>query len=139
MKKFGSIGMIENRPTVLDLFKTPMFMSFFQSLFGKKISNTDAIKILEVHAFKEAISAKNIQLVDVRTKFEYNSGHIENAKNIDFFDRSNFNKKVASFDREQPVFVYCRSGKRSQRAAKRLLKLGFTKIYDLKGGYKAWN
>ncbi|MEM6719460.1 MAG: rhodanese-like domain-containing protein [Bacteroidota bacterium] len=112
-------------------------MSFINSLFGEKAA-TDNIKILDVAAFKEAISAENIQLVDVRTKLEYNAGHIENAANIDFFDRSNFNENFAEFDREKPVYLYCRSGHRSQRAAKKLVKIGFTKIYDLKGGYKAW-
>jgi len=113
-------------------------MSFINSLFGEKSASTDAIKVLDVAAFKEAISAANVQLVDVRTKLEYKAGHIENAVNIDFFDRSNFNENFAGFDREQPIYLYCRSGNRSQRSAKKLLKIGFKKIYDLKGGYKAW-
>ena len=113
-------------------------MSFFNSLFGEKAPATDAIEVLDVAAFKEAISSKSVQLVDVRTKLEYNAGHIENAANIDFFDRSNFNENFAHFDREQPIYLYCRSGHRSQRSAKKLLKIGFKKIYDLKGGYKAW-
>lgn len=113
-------------------------MSFISSLFGKTSATSDQIEILDTIAFKEAISSKNIQLVDVRTPLEYRSGHIENAVNIDFFDRANFNENFAEFDREQPIYLYCRSGNRSQRTAKKLLHIGFTKIYDLKGGYKAW-
>ncbi|MFK7749433.1 MAG: rhodanese-like domain-containing protein [Kordia sp.] len=113
-------------------------MSFMNSLFGEKTKLADEIKILDVTTFKEAIAAENIQLVDVRTKLEYNAGHIENAENIDFFDRSNFAENFASFDRKQPIYLYCRSGNRSQRTAKKLVRIGFKKIYDLKGGYKAW-
>ncbi len=113
-------------------------MSFINSLFGKKNIATDSIQILDTPTFKEAISTKSVQLIDVRTKLEYKSGHIENAVNIDFFDRANFNENFAGFDREQPIYLYCRSGNRSQRTAKKLLEIGFKKIYDLKGGYKAW-
>jgi rhodanese-related sulfurtransferase len=113
-------------------------MSFLNSLFGGETKPIDEIHILDVTTFKEAISTQNAQLVDVRTKLEYNAGHIENAINIDFFDRSNFTENFASFNREQPIYLYCRSGNRSQRAAKKLAQIGFKKIYDLKGGYKAW-
>lgn len=113
-------------------------MSFINSLFGEKAKPSDKIKILDKTVFKEAIHNKKVQLVDVRTRLEYNSGHIENAVNIDFFDRANFNENFAGFDRKQPIYIYCRSGNRSQRTAKKLIKIGFQKIYDLKGGYKAW-
>ncbi|WP_420574931.1 rhodanese-like domain-containing protein [Kordia sp.] len=113
-------------------------MSFLNSLFGNKTQPSDEIEILDATTFKEAIASKNVQLIDVRTGLEYRSGHIENAENIDFFDRANFNESFASFNREEPIYLYCRSGNRSQRAAKKLVQIGFKKIYDLKGGYKAW-
>ncbi|WP_046746130.1 rhodanese-like domain-containing protein [Kordia zhangzhouensis] len=113
-------------------------MSFFNSLFGNKQEATDQIEILDVASFKKAITEKQVQLVDVRTPLEYKSGHIENAVNIDFFDRAHFNENFAGFDRNQPIYLYCRSGNRSQRSAKKLLQIGFKKVYDLKGGYKAW-
>jgi rhodanese-related sulfurtransferase len=113
-------------------------MSFISSLFGDKKQSSDKIEILDASTFKEAITRENIQLVDVRTKLEYNAGHIENAVNIDFFDRANFNENFATFNRDQPIYLYCRSGHRSQRAAKKLSQIGFAKIYDLKGGFKAW-
>ncbi|WP_298426745.1 rhodanese-like domain-containing protein [uncultured Kordia sp.] len=113
-------------------------MSFINALFGKKETPSDHIEILDSTTFKEAITAKKVQLVDVRTSLEYKSGHIENAVNIDFFDRAHFNENFAGFNKEQPIYLYCRSGNRSQRTAKKLLQIGFKKIYDLKGGYKAW-
>ena len=113
-------------------------MSFFSSLFGSPAAQSDQIKILTVAEFKKAITTKNTQLVDVRTGLEYKSGHIKNAVNIDFFNSSRFNENFANFDKEKPMYLYCRSGNRSQKTARKLIKFGFKKIYDLQGGYKTW-
>jgi rhodanese-related sulfurtransferase len=85
-----------------------------------------------------AITSKKVQLVDVRTPNEYKGGHIKNAVNIDFFNHSNFILSFSKLDKEQPVYLYCRSGNRSQKAARKLDSLGFKKIFDLKGGYMSW-
>lgn len=90
-------------------------------------------------AYATAVSGKKVQLVDVRTAREYRSGHIKNALNIDFFDAANFNKSFGKLDKNKPVYLYCRSGARSKNAARKLLAMGFSEIYDLKGGYQRWN
>ncbi|HPF10027.1 MAG TPA: rhodanese-like domain-containing protein [Flavobacteriaceae bacterium] len=113
-------------------------MSFFATLFGAKAQETDAIKILDKETFKKAIEADSIQLVDVRTPQEYEAGHINNARNIDYFDQGNFTNSFEKLDKEKPVYVYCRSGNRSQKAAALLEAMGFREIYDLRGGYLGW-
>ncbi|MEN8900047.1 MAG: rhodanese-like domain-containing protein [Nonlabens sp.] len=115
-----------------------ILMSFLSSLFGSNAQKNDTIKILDPSAFKTAIHSKDVQLVDVRTPNEFNGGHIENAVNIDFFNQSDFISAVKKLDKEKPVYVYCRSGNRSQKAAHQLDSLGFKKIFDLKGGYLNW-
>ncbi|MGS2725024.1 rhodanese-like domain-containing protein [Psychroserpens sp. BH13MA-6] len=114
-------------------------MSFLSLLFGGHPQKSDHITILDKASFKAAISSKNITLIDVRTPREYLSGHIKNAVNIDYFDTSNFIKAIKGYDKEQPIFIYCRSGNRSQKAAKKLDSIGFKNIFDLKGGYMNWN
>jgi rhodanese-related sulfurtransferase len=47
-------------------------------------------------------------------------------------------KLFAKLNKNKPVYVYCRSGARSQRAARKLVEMGFLKIYDLEGGYMSW-
>tara|TARA_R110001592_G_scaffold328250_1_gene609727 strand:- start:3000 stop:3362 length:363 start_codon:yes stop_codon:yes gene_type:complete len=111
-----------------------LFMISLSTLFSCNTKQNDSITVLNANEFKEAIAAKNIQLVDVRTLKEYNTGHIKNAKNIDFFS-SNFVDKFQNFNKEKPIYIYCRSGSRSKQSAKKLSALGFKKIYDLKGGY----
>lgn len=84
--------------------------------------------------FTKTISNKNVQLVDVRTANEFNAGHINNALNIDV-NETDFSQKVDSLlNKNQPVAVYCRSGKRSKRAAEILVNKGFT-VFELNTGY----
>tara|TARA_R110002012_G_scaffold321944_1_gene552603 strand:- start:50332 stop:50676 length:345 start_codon:yes stop_codon:yes gene_type:complete len=113
-------------------------MSFLSQLFGTKSETLKAIKNLNVAEFKMAINGKKVQLVDVRTSSEFSAGHIKNAANIDVFNSAAFEKKFEKYQKETPVYVYCRSGARSMSAAKKLVKMGFTEVVNLKGGYSAW-
>ncbi|WP_369871969.1 rhodanese-like domain-containing protein [Aquimarina sp. Aq78] len=114
-------------------------MSIFKTLFRIQNRQTDAITKIDVPAFKEAISGKkDLQLVDVRTPYEYNTDHIDNALNIDFFKQTAFKSSFNEFDKNEPLYVYCRSGNRSKKAAVILAEIGFKNIIDLKGGYIAW-
>ncbi len=103
---------------------------------GQTAQTTNSI--LDVDDYKTIVVGKEVQLVDVRTPKEYQAGFIDDAINIDFFDQSNFKQAFNKLDKNKPLYIYCRSGNRSQKSAKILVELGFTEIYDLKGGYKAW-
>lgn len=113
-------------------------MSFFSFLFGANTQQTDTITVLDKADFKEAI-VKKVQLVDVRTPKEYADGYIKDAINIDFFNQMEFVGAFEKLKKEEPVYIYCRSGNRSQNAARKLDSLGFKEIYDLRGGYMNWN
>ncbi|MBC7863542.1 MAG: thioredoxin, partial [Bacteroidia bacterium] len=94
---------------------------------------------LEAEQFKNKIdSAKNFQLVDVRTPEEFKDAHLKHAFNNNVMD-STFSKKSESLDKNKPVFIYCKGGSRSANAAQILNKAGFKTIYDLNGGIMAWN
>lgn len=108
------------------------------SLFGAKAQQNNTIEILSSSEFNEAISNDNIQLVDVRTEKEFKEGAIEGALNIDFFKQEKFTDEFNKLDKKEPIYLYCRSGNRSQQAAAKLQEMGFTKIYDLRGGYMGW-
>lgn len=99
----------------------------------------DGITILGKESFAEAIKENNVQLLDVRTPKEYAEGHITDAKLLNYFEKDAFRKYASKLDKEKPVYLYCRSGNRSQKASKILADMGFTKIYDLKGGYMNWS
>jgi len=78
-----------------------------------------------------------VQLVDVRTKSEYDEGHIEGALQIDFYSDLFTHNASAKLSKEKPVAVYCRSGRRSASAASKLVKLGY-EVINLDGGILAW-
>ncbi len=82
-------------------------------------------------------SDTTVQLVDVRTPGEFQSGYIAGAKLINIQD-ADFAQKISQLDKNRPVMVYCAVGGRSANAAGQFSKLGFTKVYDLKGGITAW-
>ncbi len=75
----------------------------------------------------------NAVLIDVRTKDEFDSGHIENAINIDFQDPS-FVSEIQKLDKDGQYFVYCRSGNRSAQAVSVMKKQGIKNIFELEGG-----
>ena len=115
-----------------------LIMALFSTLFGANAQKSDTIKILAASDFNKAIEKNNVQLVDVRTAQEFNQGAIDSAINIDFFQQDKFTSEFEKLDKGQPVYLYCRSGNRSYQAAKKLEAMGFTEIYDLKGGYMKW-
>jgi rhodanese-related sulfurtransferase len=69
------------------------------------------------------------ELADNYTWRDFNIGI-----NINFYD-ADFREQVAKLDRNIPVYVYCRSGGRSQKAMEVLKELGFSVVYELQGGY----
>ena len=82
--------------------------------------------------------AKGAQLLDVRTKKEWDEGHLKGATLVIFTEDGFLDKAKATLDTKKAVVVYCRSGGRSAMAAKQLRAAGFT-VYDLAGGITAWN
>lgn len=106
-------------------------LSFIENVEAQVVNNIDVAK------FSEIIKDKDLQLVDVRTAKEVMTGRIAGAVNIDYFGE-NFKNEIAKLDKEKAIAVYCRSGNRSGRATNILKDLGFTKIYNLNGGMKAW-
>lgn len=87
--------------------------------------------------FKALIDKKNGVILDVRTKNEVAAGKIENAVNIDYYGEA-FKNELEKLDKNEPVYVYCRSGGRSGGAKKIMTEMGFTAVYNLKGGYSNW-
>jgi len=101
--------------------KSSSFESLHPKEFAEKIKTTD-----------------HPQILDVRTPDEFESEHIDNAKNVNW-NSDDFEAKAASYDKSKPVFVYCLSGGRSKKAAAKLKELGFDTVYELDGGFLNWN
>ena len=84
----------------------------------------------ENNKIQEIKNANNYILVDVRTKEEYDEGHLKDALNIpyDIIDEN------VELDKSKTILVYCKSGKRASTAETTLKNLGYT-VYNL-GGFE---
>ena len=105
-------------------------LNLFKSFFG----GTKKFEQLEDEEFQEALkSANKPVIIDVRSRNEFQQVKIPQAMNIDIM-HPQFKKKLEAFDRQKPYFLYCQSGRRSARACKKMAKMGFENIHNLKGG-----
>lgn len=109
------------------------------SLFGlfllaKLIGYLGRLGIKQITA-RELEQMKGMTMLDTRTDREYKQGHIPGSIHIELSEIGNKAKKLR---RDKDLVVYCQSGNRSIWAIKRLMGMGFTRLYNLKGGYGAW-
>ena len=94
----------------------------------KQVSSDEAVRLMA--------ESKGYVILDVRTAEEYRSGHIDGAICI---PNETIGKDMPEElpDKNQRIFVYCRSGNRSRQAASKLAALGYTDIIEF-GGINSW-
>lgn len=109
-----------------------VFLFIRMKIMSAGINNVDAAE------FKSLMKGKSTHILDVRTPMEVRQGKIKKAKNIDY-KSSAFISQIGQLKREDTYLLYCRSGMRSMGAATKMKRLGFENVYNLKGGYMAWN
>ena len=76
-------------------------------------------------------------LLDVRTTKEFREERIEGAVMVDYLSPS-FRDEVSKLDRSRSYLVYCRTGHRTEGAAKVMRELGFRNVSVLSGGITKW-
>ena len=93
---------------------------------------------LKTPEFKKLLTtAKNYQLIDVRTPTELKEGIIKNSYNIDYYSET-FEKQIKNLDTNKMTFVYCSCGGRSEEAIKLMNQWGFKSVFELEDGYNDW-
>ena len=75
------------------------------------------------------------QFIDVRTRDEYASGHAARTRNIPLDELPG---KIDTLEKNEPVYLICRSGVRSRKAADLLAENGFRQAISIAGGTDAW-
>ncbi|OJJ18909.1 hypothetical protein BKI52_23770 [marine bacterium AO1-C] len=76
-------------------------------------------------------------ILDVRTSREVARGKIPGATVIDYYKRG-FKQKLAQLDKNRPIFIYCAAGVRSLWAMRKMKKMGFRYVFNLKYGFEDW-
>ncbi|MBE6066501.1 MAG: rhodanese-like domain-containing protein [Clostridium lundense] len=113
-------------------------IALFNILRRRSIVNNENVKNLSPEeTYKFVNESKDVIILDVRTKEEFNSGHIPNAKSFPIHEMPSRINELEEF-KSRPILVYCASGGRSPMAIKHLLKNNFTNIYHLNKGISAW-
>ncbi len=116
---------------------TMKIMTMATSLMAFLSCGGQAYTNLDTDAFEKKAAEEGTALVDVRTAGEYAEGHLKGAANIDCQEDGFLGKIEAAYPKETPLAIYCRSGKRSAAAAKKLAKAGYT-VFNMLGGINAW-
>ncbi len=96
------------------------------------------MKNITVKELKEKIDNKeNFILLDVRYIDEYDQGNIKKSILIPYDELEERYEEINA-KKDSTIIVYCRSGKRSKKAAKILDKLGYTHVINVLGGIAEW-
>ena len=109
---------------------------FFSTLFSCQQKGED-FESVSADEFATLIADSDIQRLDVRTVAEYSEEHIPGSININVLDEQFAVVADSTLRKDAPVALYCRSGKRSKKAAAILSQKGYT-VYDLDNGFIGW-
>jgi phage shock protein E len=83
--------------------------------------------------FKELLQEGPDVVIDVRTKSEYNSGHLKKTDYNYDISSSDFEENIEKLDKDKNYFLYCRTGARSGRATQVMKRNGFENVYNIGG------
>jgi rhodanese-related sulfurtransferase len=105
-------------------------------LFDKAIAHADGFRDVEPALLHDHLSDASI--VDVREPQEFTGdlGHIPGAR---LTPLATVEVAARQWDPEKDIVLVCRSGGRSGQAARALVRLGFTRVMNLRGGMIAYN
>ena len=106
------------------------------SLTGCSSGSGSAVN-LGAAEFQAKAQEAGVVVLDVRTRGEFNEGHIANAINIDV-EADTFLNEISQLDKTKAYAVYCRSGRRSADAVGKMSNEGFMNLVNLKAGILDW-
>ena len=101
-------------------------------------AQSGGIQSIDAASFRRQLDAEpQAILLDVRTRSEFEEGHLPGAIHIDVL-QADFESGVRELDLTKPIYVYCLAGQRSMRAAQILRSMDATQLYNLRGGIRSW-
>jgi len=122
----------------VSLFAMALFIvSCAQSTNNASTGSVQESLTISATKFNEAIVKPGVQILDVRTAGEYQSGHIKNALQANWNDVNEFQDRTQHLDKSKTVYIYCQSGGRSAAAQNDLIQKGFN-VVNMEGGISNW-
>jgi thioredoxin len=107
------------------------------SLFFTAKTQENGFKQVDSKEFKKLVETESGVLLDVRTRMEFKNGHIEESGNLNYY-ALDFKKRLGLLPKDQPIYLYCNTGYRSEKAAEVLIIKGYTRVYNLEHGIMEW-
>ncbi len=104
---------------------------------SRTASTNPALDPLEVDVIttRAALGDPNVQIIDCREPNEWDAVHVEG---MTLMPLDTIGHRIADLDRERPMIIVCRSGRRSLLAARQLSAAGFSDVKSMQGGLIAW-
>jgi rhodanese-related sulfurtransferase len=124
------------------------FIGHHPYLVGAAVLAAIVVLVYELRARVQAFAALSAMqavrlmnqgalVIDLRSKELYDAGHIVDARNVPAAELVSQADSLKKW-RDKNVITYCDSGTSGANAARALIKLGFTKVFNLQGGLNAW-
>ena len=127
----------EKSPAISTAVVLLLLLVWFASALAQDDQSTVSVNVTPQEAAKLLKENPDIIVLDVRTPVEFYVAHIENAININYYSFS-FRSQLAELDRSKTYLVHCRTGVRSSKTIPIMIELGFTHIYHMEDGFRAW-
>lgn len=110
-------------------------ISLTNSIASEPVAASRNIPVTE--AAELLANDKTVVVLDIRTPEEFEKGHIQGAKLIDYM-ADDFESKIGKLNKDVTYLMHCASGGRSGRAMKKFRKAGFKSVLHLKEGFRGW-
>lgn len=120
------------------ILSTAWMIIFFVLVFGQLKAMASPIKKLSPQLVTQKINRQDGVVVDIRTKAEYDKGHIAGAVHLPMekIQKNDLSKLEKS--KSKPIIVVCNAGLSASGAANSLFKAGFADVCILQGGMNTW-
>lgn len=107
------------------------------NIFNKSNTKTGSTMSIDISTeeFKEKRAETEGIVIDVRTKDEYDEGHLTETDHQFDLMNGEFQSQLESLSKEETYYLYCRSGNRSGQAARIMKNAGFENVYNV-GGFE---
>ncbi|MEO5582511.1 MAG: rhodanese-like domain-containing protein [Saprospiraceae bacterium] len=128
-----------------------IFSAFISFIFScKPVASTEATAVVEI----PGTDYKNLDLrqfmvsylsekrdtammLDLRTPPEFDAGYIKGAILINYLD-DDIDHQLSLLDKSKKYYIYCEQGNRSSKCMDKMKSIGFTRVYNLIGGYESY-
>jgi len=113
--------------------KNPIFYAIITIIMFSFLKSMFSTNDVSPEEFQTMIQDQPGLVIDVRTRGEYDAGHLSiTDKQLDIMT-GEFQRAISDMDKSATYYLYCRTGNRSGQAASMMRQSGFEKVYNIGG------